>query len=95
MDKIIIDSEYHGYIYVGEAHGRFENQRGEKVAYHQLFVISPVSSFKSDDYEAHGFKAEKFNCVSGSVLEQGFQPGDKLQLFFDNRQRVQMVALAE
>lgn len=95
MDNIIINREYQGYIYMGEAHGRFENDDGEMQAYHHLYVISPVSSFKSENYEATGYKAEKKSCVSADVLSAGFQPGDKIKLFFDDRKRVQLVARDE
>ncbi len=40
-----------------------EDDKGQKVIvmqpYYQLFVISPVSSYKSDNYSANGMKAEK------------------------------------
>lgn len=95
MDNIIIDREYRGYVYMGEAHGRFLNDKNEMQPYHNLYVISPVSSFKSDDYEATGFKAEKKSCTSADVLAQGLKPGDHIKLFFDDKKRVQMVALDE
>lgn len=95
MDKIIrIPSEYQGYIYVGEAHGRFTTEQGELRDYNNIYVISPVSDFASEDYAASGFKAEKKSCV-GNVLPDGIEPGDKIKLFFDDRKRVQMVMKEE
>ena len=95
MDITIkIPSEYEGYIYVGEAHGRFTTEQGELREYNNIYVISPVSDFVSDDYAASGFKAEKKTCV-GNVLPNGIQPGDRIKLFFDDRKRVQMVMVED
>ncbi len=94
MDIIKIDPNYEGYTYMGEAHGNFK-QNGQKRPYHNLYVVSRCSSFKSDDYEGTGWKAEKKSCINADVLAQGFVPGDKIKLFFDDRKRVTMVALDE
>lgn len=87
----VIDGSYDGYVYVGHAVGCFENDRGEKQPFCNLYVISPVSSFSSDDYSAIGYKAEKKKCVSSDVLT-GLEVGDKVRLFFDDRQRVIMIS---
>lgn len=100
MSKIGIDSEYEGYVFLGAAQGRFEaeqkNAAGqtERVMkdYFQMFVISPVSSFTSDNYSAFGFKAEKKSCASPDVWKD-LHIGDKVRLFFDDKKRVVMAAL--
>ena len=95
MSKINIDSEYDGYVFLGAAQGRFEpegGQIGEKKDYFQMFVISPVSSFSSEDYSAFGFKAEKKRCVSADVWKE-LNIGDRVRLFFDDKKRVVRAAL--
>ena len=100
MSKINIDSEYDGYVFLGAAQGRFEaDQRGasgqrEKVMkdYFQMFVISPVSSYTSEDYSAFGFKAEKKSCASAYVWKD-LNVGDRVRLFFDDKKKVVMAAL--
>lgn len=82
------------FIFVGWARGQFDLDDGSKQAYYNMYVISPVSTFSSEDYEASGYKAEKLKCVSPAVWD-GLTPGDHVQLFFDSRKRVAMVALAE
>lgn len=95
MDKIIrIPSEYQGYIYVGEAHGRFTTEDGELKEYNNIYVLSPASDYKTDDYSASGLKAEKKSCV-GNVLPSDVQVGDRIRLFFDDRKRVQMIMKEE
>ena len=92
MSKINIDSEYDGYVFLGAAQGRFEpegGQIGEKKDYFQMFVVSRVSSFSSDDYSAFGFKAEKKRCVSADVWKD-LNIGDRVRLFFDDKKRVVM-----
>lgn len=95
MSKINIDSEYDGYVFLGAAKGRFEpegGQVGEKKDYFQMFVISPVSSFSSEDYSAFGFKAEKKRCASADVWKD-LNIGDRVRLFFDDKNRVVMAAV--
>ena len=90
MDDFIVSGEYQGYTYVGNAQGFFQpDGGGEKMAYFNMYVISPVSSFSSEDYAGHGFKAEKFKCTSAEVWAN-LQIGEQVNLFFDNRKRVQM-----
>lgn len=95
MDKgFIVEDGYPGYVFVGWASGTFQANNGEKTPYHNMYVISPVSSFQSDDYKAFGFKAEKKKCISPEIWQTAdFKPGDKVKLFFDDKQRVVMAAI--
>lgn len=90
--EIIIDSRYEGYVFLGWAEGQFETQQGEKRPYYNMYVLSPVSSWTSEDYKAAGFKADKKKCVSADVWED-LKPGDRVKLFFDDKNRVVMAAL--
>ena len=90
--EFTVDMEYPGYVFVGWAKGRFKRDDGEMQVYCNMYVISPVSTYTSDDYLASGFKAEKKKCLSPDVLD-GLNPGDKVRLFFDDKERVSMVAL--
>lgn len=90
--SIVIDMAYGGYTFVGHAEGQFETKQGEKRPYFNMYVLSPVSSFVSEDYEACGMKAEKKKCIGPEVWD-GLAPGDKVRLFFDDKQRVVMAAL--
>ena len=45
-----IDAAYAGYVYVGHAQGNFENDKGEKQSYFNIYVISPCSNYQSEDY---------------------------------------------
>ncbi len=87
-----VDTEYQGYVFLGSAQGMFETRDRQRVPYFNMFVFSPVSTYSSDDYQASGFKAEKKKCLNAEVW-QGFQPGDKVKLFFDDKGRVQASAL--
>lgn len=90
--QLMMDTEYQGYVFVGWAAGRFENDRGEMQPYFNMYVISPVSTYESDDYQASGMKAEKKKCVSAEVWKD-LTPGDRVKLFFDDKKRVVMAAL--
>ena len=57
-EDFVVDTSYPGYVFVGWAAGRFENEKGEKTPYANMFVLSPVSSYESEDYKAFGLKAE-------------------------------------
>ncbi len=100
MSKISFDSEYDGYVFLGAAQGRFEAEEkdpsGQTVKvmkdYYQMFVVSPVSSFSSENYSAFGFKAEKKSCASDDVWKD-LHVGDRVKLFFDDRKKVVMAAL--
>lgn len=91
-NEFIVDISYQGYVFLGWAAGQFEAKDGKMQPYYNMYVFSPVSSYVSDDYEASGFKAEKKKCLSSEIWE-GLNPGDKVKLFFDDKGRVQMVAL--
>ena len=90
--KFTVDMDYPGYVFLGWAAGQFEKQDGTKQPYYNMFVLSPVSTYESDDYKASGLKAEKKKCLSSDIWD-GLTPGDKVKLFFDDKQRVTMVAL--
>ena len=89
-----VSTAYSGYVYLGWAQGRFEPEQGRKMPYYNMFVLSPVSSFQSEDYKAYGLKAEKKKCLSEKVWE-GLEPGDKVRLFFDDNGRIIEAALDE
>ena len=94
MDEFVVDPSYPGHIYVGNAQGRFDAdtpQGKEKRPYYNMYVISPVSSYKSEDYEGFGFKAEKLPCVSPEVWKD-LKPGDRIRILNDGK-RVAMVIL--
>lgn len=81
------------YTFQGWAKGQFENDQGKKQAYANIYVTSPVSDYVSEDYEAAGYKAEKLKCVGPEVWAD-VEIGDSVQLFFDSKKRVAMMALA-
>lgn len=94
-----VDPAYSGYVFMGWAMGRFEADRPDKQGkemrpYYNMYVITPVSSFVSDDYQASGMKAEKKKCVSSDVWE-GLNVGDRVRLFFDDKKNVVMAVLEE
>lgn len=98
MSKFQIDTEYKGYVYVGNAKGNFDTGRSEivngqsvpvKTAYANMYVLCPTSDYVSDDYAGFGLKAEKFKCTSPDVWAN-LQIGEQVQLFFDDKKRVQM-----
>lgn len=92
-EEFIVDTGYEGYVFMGWAHGNMVNEKtGEKRPYCNMFVLHPVSTYRSDDYEAFGFKAEKKRCLSADVWKD-LVPGDRVRLFFDDKNRVAMVAL--
>lgn len=79
------------YIFVGCAEGRFEigdgPNKGKYQNYYNMFVISPVSEFVSEDYKATGFKAEKFSVVSPAVWKD-LTLGEKCSLYFNDKNKV-------
>ena len=89
-----VSTAYSGYVFLGWAKGQFEPEKGRKMPYYNMFVLSPVSSFHSEDYEAYGLKAEKKKCLPENVWE-GLEPGDKVRLFFDDKGRIIEAALDE
>jgi hypothetical protein len=90
--EFIVSSEYQGYVFVGHAQGNFETNEGMKRPYFNMYVISPVSSYQSEDYQAMGWKAEKKSCVSSDIWKD-LDPGCRVKLFFDDKKRVVMAAL--
>lgn len=93
----IVTPEYNGYIFVGCAYGRFDAQDAGgtlKKDYANMYVLSPVSDYTSDDYHAAGFKAEKKRCISPDVWKD-LQIGERVRLFFDDKKRVVMVTSEE
>lgn len=91
-EDFIVSSDYSGTVFLGWAQGTFESDRRQRIPYYNMFVLSPVSSFESEDYKAFGYKAEKKKCVSPDVWKD-LKPGDRVKLFFDDKSRVMMVAL--
>ncbi len=91
-EQFTVDTEYQGYVFLGSAQGLFDARDGRKLPYFNMFVFSPVSTYSSPDYQASGFKAEKKKCLNAEVW-QGFNPGDKVKLYFDDKGRVQTAAL--
>lgn len=89
--EFVVSSEYPGYVFLGWAAGEFEPQGkpGTKQPYANMYVLSPVSDYVSEDYEACGFKAEKKKCISPEVWKD-LQIGDRVKLFFDDKNRVVM-----
>ena len=79
------------YVYVGCAEGQFDTKDGEKRSYANMYVITPVSDYVSDDYKANGFKAEKFSAISPDVWKD-LVIGEKCKLYFDVKKRVALAA---
>ena len=63
--EMIVDTEYAGYVFVGWAAGRLQTERGAMMPYANMFVLSPVCSYESEDYQAMGMKAEKMPGPGG------------------------------
>ncbi len=95
MSKFQVDTNYKGYVYVGNARGNFDTGRvgpdnqPVKTPYANMYVLCPTSDFESEDYKGTGLKAEKFKCFSPEVWSN-LQIGEQVQLFFDDKKRVQM-----
>lgn len=90
--EFIVDSNYKGYVFLGWAFGRFTTEQGEVKDYANIYTLSPVSDFVSDDYQASGFKAEKHKCESVNVWKDlNLVPGDRVRLLFDDKKRVVMI----
>ena len=92
--EFLVSTSYQGYVFVGRAAGQFENNRGEKTPYANMFVLSPVNDYESEDYKAFGMKAEKKKCLSPKVWKD-LEIGNRVKLFFDDKRRVVMAALDE
>lgn len=92
--EFTVSTDYEGYVFLGWASGTFETEKGVKMPYHNMYVVSPVSSYVSEDYQASGMNAEKKKCISADVW-QDLEPGNRVKLFFDDKKRVVMAALDE
>lgn len=93
-EEFVVDTSYPGYVFVGWVAGQFENDKGEKVPYANMFVLAPVSTYESEDYKAFGLKAEKKKCLFPEVWKD-LEIGNRVKLFFDDKKRVVMTALDE
>ncbi|MGN0965272.1 MAG: hypothetical protein ACI4O6_07940 [Dysosmobacter sp.] len=82
-----MDEKY--YIFVGCAEGQFEDENHEKRAYANMYVLTPVSTYASDDYRAQGFKAEKLKCISPAVWKD-LIPGVFCTLYFNDKKTVML-----
>ncbi len=100
MEDFIVSGNYSGYVYVGHAIGNSEQEREDpktkqkvtvKVPYCNIYILQPVSDYVSEDYQGFGFKAEKYKCLNRECLES-LVPGEQVNLFFDEKKRVQLVA---
>ena len=91
--EFVVSPGYGGYVFLGWASGRFDADTAdggtEKKDYHNMYVLSPVSDYVSEDYEAFGYKAEKKKCLSPEVWKD-LNIGDRVKLFFDDKKRVVM-----
>lgn len=82
-------------IVVGWAEGLMETEQVDESGrpvqrpYFHLFTLIPVSSFKSNSYQAVGLKAEKLRCVSSAVWKD-LAPMEVCKLYFDDRGRVSL-----
>ncbi len=68
-EEFLVSTGYQGYVFVGWAAGQFKNDKGQMTPYANMFVLSPVSSFESEDYKAFGMKAEKKEVPFSGGLE--------------------------
>lgn len=95
-DKIYTFKE-NEWVVTGWAEGLMEVEReddkGNKIIamqpYYQLFVLIPVSTYKSDNYKATGVKAVKLKCVSNAVWKD-LTPMEVVNLYFDEKKRVSL-----
>ncbi len=93
-EEFLVSTSYPGYVFVGWAEGQFQTEDGRKMPYANMFVLSPVSTYESEDYKAYGMKADKKKCLSPEVWKD-LEIGSRVRLFFDDKQRVVMAALDE
>ena len=73
-----VDFEYQGYVFLGGAQGTFEARDRRRVPFFNMFVLSPASTYTSEEYRAFGFKAEKKKCLSADIMES-LNPCDRVQ----------------
>ena len=87
-----MSNEMKRYIFVGWAKGRFDAEDRQtkqmyKKDYFNAYLISPVSDYKSEDYEAMGLKAEKYSCASPDVWKD-LQPGEEVNVYFGEKKLI-------
>jgi len=92
-EEFIVEPGYDGYVFLGWAKGQFEAENGEKRPYFNMYVLSPFSTYQSEDYEAFGYKAEKKKCLSEEVWKE-LNPGDKVRLFFTPEEVIEALGLS-
>ena len=46
-EEFLVSTGYQGYVLVGWAAGRFQNDQGQMTPYANMFVLSPVSKYES------------------------------------------------
>jgi len=90
-----MSNEMKRYIFVGWAKGRFEaedRQTKEKFKkdYFNAYLISPVSDYQSDDYQACGLKAEKYSCISADVWAS-VSPGEEVNVYFAEKEVIALM----
>ena len=93
-EEFTVNTGYPGYVFVGWAEGQFKTEDGRMMPYANMFVLTPVSTYESEDYKAFGMKADKKKCLSPEVWK-GLEIGNRVKLFVDDKQRVVMAALDE
>ncbi len=93
-EEFLVQTSYPGYVFVGWAAGRFENEQKKKTPFANMFVLSPASTYESEDFKAFGLKAEKKKCLSPEVWKD-LEIGSRVRLFFDDKQRVILAELDE
>ena len=89
-------AEVQTYVYQGYAYGQFENNKGQKIDFFNLYVTSRFPLYDMPNYHAEGYKAEKVPAVSLEVLRIGeLEPGDLIRLYFDAKGKVAVIADAD
>ncbi len=79
------------YQFSGYMYGSFQTDNGEKVPYCNIFVVSPIEGQENDEYHFGGHRAEKFKATGPDVFKD-IKVGDKVELYFNSRNRVCLVA---
>ena len=74
-------------IYVGYGYGRFENTKGGKQDYCNVFVLEDFYGQENEDYHFGGQKAVKYKCVSPDIFA-GVPFGSRVMCSFDSRGRI-------
>ena len=61
-EGFVVEADYQGYVFLGWAAGKFETERKEKRPYYNMFVLSPVSDYFLENYEARDTRRRKRNA---------------------------------